>query len=103
MAAQSGFPEILAFGPTGYGDELLVGASVSVAIAVLAYSLGLGIPFFCSAIALHRFLIFFNRYRRYIRLMEIVTGGFLIIVGILIFANYLSRLSQLFSGMFGGI
>ena len=36
-----GFPEILAFGPTGYGDELLWGAAMSLSIAVLAYLLGL--------------------------------------------------------------
>jgi len=69
---------------------------------LLAYSFGLGIPFLLSAMALHQFLRFFNRYRRYIRLMEIVTGLFLIMVGVLIFTNYLSRLSQLFSGLLGG-
>ena len=36
-----GFPEILAFGDTGYGDELAVGALVSLSIAILAYALGL--------------------------------------------------------------
>ena len=41
MAAKPGFPEILAFGPTGYGDELLWGAAMSISIALLAYSLGL--------------------------------------------------------------
>lgn len=41
MAAKPGFPEILAFGPTGYGDELLWGAAMSISIAVLAYGLGL--------------------------------------------------------------
>ena len=41
MAAKPGFPEILAFGPTGYGDELLWGAAISISIALLAYSLGL--------------------------------------------------------------
>ena len=41
MSAKPGFPEILALGPTGYGDELLWGASMSVSIAVLAYGLGL--------------------------------------------------------------
>lgn len=70
---------------------------------LLAYSFGLGIPFFLSAIALHQFLTFFNRYRRYIRFMEIVTGVFLMIVGVLIFTNYLSRLTQILSGLFGGI
>jgi polar amino acid transport system permease protein len=41
MAAKPGFPEILALGPTGYGDELLWGAAMSLSIAVLAYVLGL--------------------------------------------------------------
>jgi polar amino acid transport system permease protein len=41
MTAKPGFPEILALGPTGYGDELLWGALMSVSIAVLAYSMGL--------------------------------------------------------------
>jgi cytochrome c-type biogenesis protein len=70
---------------------------------LLVYSLGLGIPFFLSAVALHRFLAFFNRYRKYIRIMEIVTGIFLMIVGVLIFTNSLNRLSNLVSGIFGGI
>lgn len=38
-----GFPEILAFGAAGYGDELLWGAAMSVSIALLAYALGLTI------------------------------------------------------------
>jgi polar amino acid transport system permease protein len=43
MTAKPGFPEILALGPTGYGDELLWGAAMSVSIALLAYGLGLTI------------------------------------------------------------
>lgn len=35
-----GFPELLAFGPTGYGDELAWGALISVTMAILAYGLG---------------------------------------------------------------
>lgn len=41
MADKPGFPEILSFGPTGYGDELAWGAVISLSIAVLAYGLGL--------------------------------------------------------------
>ena len=41
MSAKPGFPEILALGPTGYGDELLWGAAMSLSIALLAYALGL--------------------------------------------------------------
>ena len=43
MADKPGFPEILSFGSTGYGDELAWGALISVSIAILAYALGLTI------------------------------------------------------------
>lgn len=43
MAEKPGFPEILSFGSTGYGDELAWGAMLSIGIAILAYALGLTI------------------------------------------------------------
>ncbi|MGH6854936.1 MAG: ABC transporter permease [Aestuariivirga sp.] len=41
MATKPGFPEILAFGNTGYGDELAWAALTSLEMAILAYALGL--------------------------------------------------------------
>ena len=41
MATKPGFPEILSFGDTGYGDELLSGLALTLFIAVMAYALGL--------------------------------------------------------------
>lgn len=72
-------------------------------LLLLAYSLGLGVPFFISALALHRFLQFFNRYKKYIKLFEVGTGVFLIIIGIMIFTNYLSVLSSYATRIWGGI
>jgi cytochrome c-type biogenesis protein len=69
---------------------------------LLAYSMGLAIPFFLAALAMHQFLIVFNRFKKYIRLFEIFTGVFLIIVGILIYGNYLSRLSRYIPTFLGG-
>jgi cytochrome c-type biogenesis protein len=69
---------------------------------LLAYSMGLGVPFFLSALSLSTFLAFFNRYKKYIRLFEIVTGFLLIIVGILIFTNYLSQIFELPGVFFNG-
>ncbi len=69
---------------------------------LLVYSLGLGTPFFLSSLALHRFLVFFNRYKKHIRIMEVITGVFLIIIGVMIFTNYLSILSRYVSVWFGG-
>lgn len=60
---------------------------------LLLYSIGLGIPFFLSALALQRFINIFNRFKHYIRIFEIMTGLFLVIVGVLIFSNWLSRIS----------
>jgi cytochrome c-type biogenesis protein len=71
-------------------------------ILLLAYSLGLAIPFFLSALAMHRFLVTFNRFKKHIRLFEIGTGLFLIIIGIMVYGNYLTKLSAIFSRITGG-
>jgi cytochrome c-type biogenesis protein len=61
---------------------------------LLTYSMGLAIPFFLSSLALHQFILVFNRFKKYIRMFEIVTGLFLIIVGVMVFSNYLSILGR---------
>ena len=63
-------------------------------ILLLLYSLGLGVPFFLSALAMHRFLVLFNRFKKFIHVFEIITGILLIVVGVLIYTNWLSRLSS---------
>ena len=70
-------------------DMLLRGIAL-----LFVYSLGLGLPFFLSSLALHQFLVFFNRFKRYIRIFEIITGIFLIIIGVLLFTNYLTVLGR---------
>jgi cytochrome c-type biogenesis protein len=62
---------------------------------LLCYSVGLGTPFLLSSLALNRFLAYFNKYKKFIRIFEIITGIFLIIIGTLIFSNYLSILSRI--------
>jgi len=49
-----------------------------------SYSLGLGVPFLVSGLAVNLFLRGFRRIKRYSRLISIVTGGLLIGFGILI-------------------
>src|SRR6185369_15459787 len=66
-------------------------------ILLLAYSLGLGIPFFLSSLAIHRFLTLFNRFKKHIRLFEIVTGILLFVVGILLFFDKLTMLQKFIS------
>lgn len=69
---------------------------------LLTYSMGLAIPFFLSALAMHKFLALFNRFKKHIRIFEIVTGLFLIVVGVMIFTNYLTVLGRFSLKIFGG-
>lgn len=55
---------------------------------LVAYSAGLGVPFFLAALALGPFLRLFARYRPFIPIVERATGVLLIVVGVLVFSNY---------------
>ena len=68
---------------------------------LLTYSLGLGIPFLLSALTMHQFLIIFNRCKKYIRMFEIITGVFLVIVGVLVCTNSLTTLQIWAERLFG--
>jgi len=75
---------------------------VSSGITLLgAYSLGLGVPFFLSSLALNAFLCYLDRARRLIRLISLVSGIFLILVGILIFTDYFRVLSNIVTHRLG--
>ena len=71
-------------------------------VLLLVYSLGLGIPFFLSSLAMHQFIVAFQRFKKYIRLFEVCTGVFLILIGVTIYFNWLSRFSTVVSTLFGG-
>ncbi|MBW1999685.1 MAG: cytochrome c biogenesis protein CcdA [Deltaproteobacteria bacterium] len=53
------------------------------------YSLGLGLPFLLMGLGVNWVLGFFDRIKRHLRLIEIVSGIILIILGVLIFTNKL--------------
>lgn len=71
-------------------------------LLLLIYSIGLGIPFFLSAVALHRFIVLFNRFKKHIRIVEIATGIFLIVIGFMLYKNYLSMVGGYSTMIFGG-
>ncbi len=58
------------------------------------YALGLGLPFFLASIGTTSFLTLFRRFRRFLRPVSLASGALLIIVGVLIFTNYLAILSS---------
>ena len=69
-------------------STILIYASTSQSFStgillLMIYSLGLGVPFFLSSLALSSFLTAFDKVKRYMRVVTLVSGFFLIIIGIL--------------------
>ncbi|MBI5212939.1 MAG: cytochrome c biogenesis protein CcdA [Nitrospirae bacterium] len=69
--------------------------SVATGMGLLSvYALGLGIPFLITSIAINTALSYFKRINRYMRLISVVTGILLVVVGILLFTGDFSLLTQ---------
>jgi cytochrome c-type biogenesis protein len=71
-------------------------------VLLLIYSMGLGIPFLLVAFGLNRFFAVFDRIKRHLRLIEVVSGIIMVILGLLVFSDklilipgYLSFLNKL--------
>jgi cytochrome c-type biogenesis protein len=83
------------------GAILTMGASTNsgpVALALLtAYSAGLALPFLVAAIALPRLLPLIALLRRGHRVVAVVAGVFIMVVGVLIVANAFWRIQGAFS------
>ena len=62
---------------------------------LLAYSLGLAVPFLLSAIAVERFLDFFTRMKRHMNWITRTSGVLMVAVGILMMTNYFTVLAGL--------
>jgi cytochrome c-type biogenesis protein len=63
-------------------------------LLLFVYSMGLGIPFLFIALGIDRASGLLRRARRLMRVVTIVSGLFLIILGVLLFTNRLGWLSQ---------
>lgn len=87
-------------GPILAGVLVLAAQQDTVGKGILllsAYSLGLGIPFIITGLAINRFLGFFGRVKKHMKLVEIVAGVLLVAVGILVFTDSLQMLSRYFT------
>lgn len=76
------------------GSILMVAATeadiMKGVILLSFYSLGFGIPFFLSAVALNKFLTTYKKFSRHIPKIIIASGVILILIGLLIITNNLS-------------
>lgn len=57
------------------------------------YSMGLAVPFFLSSLAFNSFLSTFQKIRKYMKIITIVSGFFLIAIGILFLTDLFSTLN----------
>lgn len=86
-------------GPILGGILTLAGAheTVGQGVGLLAvYSFGLGVPFLVAAWSLERFLSAMGGLRRHLHKLEIAAGVLLVVVGLMVVTNQLSRLNGYF-------
>ena len=72
--------------------SLLIGMGM-----LLTYSLGLGVPFFLSALLIDKLKGTFDFIKRHYRVVNAICGGFLILVGVLMATGTLGKLLALLS------
>jgi cytochrome c-type biogenesis protein len=83
-------------GPILGGILAIAGSQETVAkgmFLLLVYSLGLGIPFFLTAAATQRLLRAMNRVKKHFKAVELVSGAFLIVIGVMMVFNLFSSLN----------
>ena len=62
-------------------------------VLLLAYSLGLAVPFLVAALAVDRFLEWFKAFRRYLPIVTRIAGGLLVFFGALLMTGYFALLA----------
>jgi cytochrome c-type biogenesis protein len=80
-------------------STILIYASTSKSLAtgivlLTYYSIGLGIPFFLSSLAFNSFLSAFDKIKRYMRVINLVSGLFLIGIGILFLTDTFQEINS---------
>ena len=72
-------------------------------ILAAAYAVGLGLPFVLLGLLVDRATGVLRRLKKYIRVFEIVTGIFLLVLGALLLTGQMTRFAQLASNTSGPI
>jgi len=75
-------------------------ASLALGAGLLtAYALGLAVPFLLAAVALDRFLVWFQKFRPYLVWVERVAGVLLIVLGLLLVTDRFTLLASWLQGL----
>ena len=73
------------------------GGAARGALLLLTYSLGLGVPVLLSAALLSQLSAAFNWIKRHYRVINLVSGGFLVVMGLLMALGLMNRFLSLFA------
>jgi cytochrome c-type biogenesis protein len=74
--------------------------SVSKGILLLTiYSLGLAVPFLLTSLLMERFLKFYGHFRSFMHVIEVLSGGLLIALGLLLVFGKFTVLARYFSAL----
>jgi len=74
--------------------------SVSKGILLLTiYSLGLAVPFLLTSLLMERFLNFYGHFRSFMHVIEVLSGGLLIALGLLLVFGKFTVLARYFSAL----
>ena len=73
------------------------GGAAKGAMLLLAYSLGLGVPFLLSAVLIDRLNTAFTWIKQHYTVINRICGGFLIIVGIFMMLGWMNTIMAIFS------
>jgi cytochrome c-type biogenesis protein len=69
-------------------------------VLLVVYSAGLGLPFLLASLAINTFLSYFNWLRKYLRIVTVASGCFLILVGILFVTDRFALLNMYLNMIF---
>jgi cytochrome c-type biogenesis protein len=79
------------------GAVLLIAGAQETAfqgvLLLLVYSAGLAIPFLLTALGVSQFMNFYQRFRKHLHAVEVLSGVLLLVVGSLVFTNHFTWLS----------
>jgi cytochrome c-type biogenesis protein len=64
------------------GVAAVTGNKTQGALLLATYSLGLGVPFFLSALSVSGLLAFSNKWKRHFGTFELILGSFILFVGV---------------------
>jgi cytochrome c-type biogenesis protein len=88
-----GFGWTPCIGPILSGILMLAGSQDTVwqgVVMLAVYSLGLGIPFILTSLAINKFFAASSRIRRHYHAIELASGALLVFIGVLLFTDQMT-------------